>query len=189
MTINQIRISDVDLIKRIAQDDKDAFNSLYDRYSQLAYNLANKIVRDEDYAGEAMQSVFWQVWNRADTYNEKKGAVSTWIINITRNKAIDILRRNKKNKINISTEYEELESDINFDLNIMELRERREIIIKGMGIIPPEQKNIIELIYLQGYTQREVAEMLEIPLGTVKTRIHLGIGKLREILSPYLKEI
>ena len=93
MTINQNRISDVDLIKRISQDDKDAFSSLYDRYSQLVYNLAYKILRDQDYAGEAMQSVFFQVWNKADTYNEKKGAVSTWIINIARNKSIDILRR------------------------------------------------------------------------------------------------
>ena len=61
--------------------------------------------------------------------------------------------------------------------------------MKGMESIPAEQKNIIELIYIQGHTHREVAEMLEIPLGTVKTRIHLGIGKLREILSPYIKEI
>ena len=189
MTLNQNDLSDVDLISRVVEMDKSAFGVLYDRYSQLVYNLANKIVKDSDYAGEVMQSVFIQIWNKAASYNEKKGAVSTWIINITRNKSIDLLRRTKKDKLNIYLEFDELESPTNYGSTISEINERKNVIKKVMGEIPGEQRTIIEMIYLEGYTQKEVSEKLDIPLGTVKTRIHLGISKLRDILAPYMREI
>ena len=189
MTLNQNELSDVDLISRVVKMDKSAFGILYDRYSQLVFNLANKIVKDSDYAGEVMQSVFIQIWNKSSSYNEKKGAVSTWIINITRNKSIDLLRRTKKDKLNIYIEFDELESPNNYDTTISEINERNNVIKKVMGEIPEEQRAIIEMIYLEGYTQKEVSEKLNIPLGTVKTRIHLGIAKLRDILSPYMREI
>ena len=189
MALNQREISDVNLISRIAQMDKSAFSILYERYSQLVYNLANKIVKDSDYAGEVMQSVFVQIWHKAPSYNEKKGALSTWIINITRNKSIDLLRRIKKDKLNVCIEFDELESPTNYDSTINEISERKKIIKKVMGEIPREQRTIIEMVYLEGYTQKEVSEKLNIPLGTVKTRTHLGIAKLRDILSPYMREI
>ena len=189
MTLNQNEFSDVDLISRVVKMDKAAFGALYDRYSQLVYNLANKIVKDQDYAGEVMQSVFIQVWNKAASYNENKGAVSTWIINITRNKSIDLLRRTKKDKLNVFMELDDIESPSNYDSTISELNERKNVIKKVLGEIPDEQRAIIEMVYLEGYTQREVSEKLDIPLGTVKTRIHLGINKLRDILKPYMREI
>jgi len=189
MTLNQNDLTDVDLISMVVESDKTAFGILYDRYSQLVYNLANKIVKDSDYAGEVLQSVFIQIWNKASSYNEKKGAVSTWIINITRNKSIDLLRRTKKDKLNIYLEFDELESTSNYSSTIIEIKEKREILKKVMGEIPEEQRKIIEMVYLEGYTQREVSESLGIPLGTVKTRIHLGIAKLRDVLSPYMREI
>ena len=189
MTQNQNQLTDVDLIGRVVHRDKSAFGTLYDRYSQLVFNLANKIVKDPDYGGEVMQSVFIQIWNKASTYNESKGAVSTWIINIARNKSIDLLRRTKNEKLNVYLEFTELESPDNYGSTISENNERKKILKEVMAEIPEEQRIIINLIYLEGYTQKEVSEKLEIPLGTVKTRIHLGINKLRERLSGYMEEI
>ena len=189
MELNQNQISDVDLLESIAGKDSSAFGILYDRYSQLVFNLGNKIVKDHDYAGEVLQSVFIQIWNKADTYNRKKGAVSTWIINITRNKSIDILRKTKKEKLNVDIDLDYLESDANCDFNISEIAEKREFIIKAMESLSPEQRKIIEMIYFEGYPHKEAAEILDIPLGTAKTRIHLGIAKLRDRLSPFIMEI
>lgn len=189
MALNQNTISDVDLLANIASKDKTAFGILYERYSQLVYNLGNKIVKDHDYAGEVLQSVFVQIWNKADTYNNKKGAVSTWIINITRNKSIDILRKTKKQKLNVDLDLDNLESDTAYDFTLSERSERREVIVKAMESISPEQKKIIELIYFEGYTHKEASEILNIPLGTAKTRVHLGIAKLRDKLSPFMIEI
>jgi len=188
MTLNQNPISDVDLLAGIVSRDKSAFGILYNRYSQLVYNLGNKIVKDHDYAGEVLQSVFFQIWNKAETYNRNKGAVSTWIINITRNKSIDILRKTKKQKLNVDLDLDNLESDTNYDFSISERAEQKDIILKAMESISPEQKEIIELIYFEGYTFKEASEILDIPLGTAKTRIHLGIAKLRDKLSPFIIE-
>lgn len=189
MSLNQNTVSDVDLLAGIASRDKAAFDILYERYSQLVFNLGNKIVKDHDYAGEVLQSVFVQIWNKADTYNKNKGAVSTWIINITRNKSIDILRKTKKQKLNVDLDLDNMESDTNYDFTLSERSERREVIMKAMESISPEQKKIIELIYFEGYTHKEASEILDIPLGTAKTRIHLGIAKLRDKLSPFMIEI
>lgn len=189
MSLNQNTVSDVDLLASIASRDKAAFDILYERYSQLVFNLGNKIVKDHDYAGEVLQSVFVQIWNKADTYNKNKGAVSTWIINITRNKSIDILRKTKKQKLNVDLDLDNMESDTNYDFTLSERSERREVIMKAMESISPEQKKIIELIYFEGYTHKEASEILDIPLGTAKTRIHLGIAKLRDKLSPFMIEI
>jgi RNA polymerase sigma-70 factor (ECF subfamily) len=186
--LNQNPITDVDLLAGIASKDKSAFGILYDRYSQLVYNLGNKIVKDHDYAGEVLQSVFVQIWNKAETYNRNKGAVSTWIINITRNKSIDILRRTKKHKLNVDLDLDNLESDTNYDFSISERAEQRDIILKAMDSISPDQKKIIELIYFEGYTHKEASEILNIPLGTAKTRVHLGIAKLRDKLTPFIIE-
>ena len=154
MELNQNQITDVDLLESITNKDKTAFGILYDRYSQLVFNLGNKIVKDHDYAGEVLQSVFIQIWNKADTYNSKKGAVSTWIINITRNKSIDILRKTKKEKLNVDIDLDYLESDTNYDFNISEIAEKREFIVKAMETLSPEQKKIIEMIYFEGYKHK-----------------------------------
>jgi len=189
MTLNPNTISDVDLLAEIASKDRAAFDMLYERYSQLVFNLGNKIVKDHDYAGEVLQSVFVQIWNKADTYNSKKGAVSTWIINITRNKSIDILRKTKKQKLNVDLDLDNLESDSAYEFTLSERSERREIIMNAMESISPEQRKIIELIYFEGYTHKEASEILNIPLGTAKTRVHLGIAKLRDKLTPFMVEI
>ena len=144
MPLNQNTISDVDLLASIASKDKTAFSILYERYSQLVFNLGNKIVKDHDYAGEVLQSVFVQIWNKADTYNSKKGAVSTWIINITRNKSIDILRKTKKLKLNVDIDLDNLESDTAYEFTLSERSERRGIIMNAMESLSPEQRKIIE---------------------------------------------
>lgn len=189
MEQNPKQITDVDLLVNITNKDKSAFGMLYDRYSQLVFNLGNKIVKDHDYAGEVLQSVFIQIWNKAHTYNSKKGAVSTWIINITRNKSIDILRKTKKEKMNVDIELDYLESGAGYDFNFSEMAERREFIANAMESLSLDQKKIIDMIYFEGYTHKEAAEILGIPLGTAKTRIHLGIAKLRDKLSPFMMEI
>ena len=183
MELNQNQISDVDLLESIAGKDSSAFGILYDRYSQLVFNLGNKIVKDHDYAGEVLQSVFIQIWNKADTYNRKKGAVSTWIINITRNKSIDILRKTKKEKLNVDIDLDYLESDTNCDFNISEIAEKREIIIKAMESLSPEQRKIIEMIYFEGYTHKEAAEILGVRIGTVMSRLARARQRVHSIVN------
>ena len=178
----------IDLINRIASKDKAAFSDLYDLFSQVVFNLAVIITKDEKEAEEVVQDVFLQIWNRASSYDENRGSPLSWLIGIARNRAID-----KARSIKLRGKFTLLENRMNLESHSVSIIDRGQMAEKQMDIrnalggLPKEQRTAIEMAYFSGMTHSEIAQTLEEPLGTIKTRIRLGIEKLRKSLSVYFK--
>lgn len=181
------RLTDDALIQSIASQKPDALGELYNRYSRLIFSIAYNSVGSSETAEEITQDVFLRVWRRASTYDPDKSKVSTWLTSITRYRAIDVLRRwgvrVEQNSIpwdSLTTNQEPL-LDSNPEEKAAETI-RLERIRAEIAALPPEQQQALALAYFQGLTHSEIAEVLGDPLGTVKTRIRLGMQKLREAL-------
>lgn len=186
MDNNYTKVKENELIPGIAGKDRDAFDELYNRFSQVVYNLSFRVVNNRSDAEEVVQEVFVQIWRTAHKYDDSRGAVSTWIMNITRSRAIDKIRKGKKSKNNISIDDTFMQFVSEKGFTVEDAREKREIIQNALSQIPNDQKDVIETVYYGGLTHTEAASELGIPVGTVKTRLRLGILKLRELLSAYI---
>jgi RNA polymerase sigma-70 factor, ECF subfamily len=178
---------DESLIRLIAQLRGEALDQLYERYSRLIYGLAMMIVGDRSIAEEITLDVFMRVWQKAAIYRPDQAKVSTWLTHIARNHSIDVLRRQAVRLDRSALSLEEVFSD---DLvnpqDTQELAEgslRRERVRTAVSQLPAEQKQALLLAYFGGYTQAQIADILEQPLGTVKTRIRLAMQKLRDLLG------
>ncbi|WP_396637495.1 RNA polymerase sigma factor [Maribacter sp. R77961] len=167
------------LVERFKNKDASAFETLYGMYADNICGVIETIVRNEGRSQEICQDVFVKIWNNAESYNSSKGRFFTWILNIARNAAIDEVRsRSYKNqKKNLSADY---------FVGILTHTEEAENSLDTSGIrrlvknLKEKCVQIIELLYFRGYTQKEAAEELEIPVGTVKTRNRSCISQLRE---------
>jgi len=180
-------LDDHTLIRLIIRADADALSELYDRYHRLVFSLAVATVGDHATAEEVTLDVFTRVWEKAVTYRGEQAQVSTWLISITRYRAIDELRRRGARP--------RLESLDLADVSVAtprradgpeattELALQRQRVRAALSELPAEQRQVLVLAYFQGHTHREIAEVLDQPLGTVKTRIRLGMQKLRELLQ------
>ena len=181
--------TDHELIDRIKNRDKPAFKEIYSRFSQAVFNLAFRMLGNRGDAEEVVQDIFLQVWNKAPTYDRGRGAVSTWIINIARSRSIDKLRtlgyRNKNTEIN----EEKMSSNSDFSRILEDREEMKNVIEKALDKLPDTQRAAIEIVYFEGLTHIEAAEELNEPVGTIKTRIRLGVIKIKEDISPYIKEL
>ncbi|MGH1384251.1 RNA polymerase sigma factor [Kordia sp.] len=170
------------LIIKFQQKDAKAFESLYEMYSESIFGVINTIVKNDDIATEVLQDVFIKAWNKSDSYTPKKGRFFTWLLNIARNAAIDKVRsksyKNTQQNQDIDFFVHNIESNDNLDQKINAIG-----IKKYIGKLAEKCKQIIDFIYFKGYTQKETAETLEIPLGTVKTRNRNCISELRKILN------
>ena len=166
------------LVSHFQSKDMKAFEKLYAMYSENICGVINTIVKNTDLAEEICQDVFMKAWNNAESYNASKGRFFTWIMNIARNAAIDELRSksNKNSKQNLSSD---------FFVNILESKDDLNSQMDTIGIqnllknLKEKCVQIIELLYFKGYTQKEAAEELEIPVGTVKTRNRNCISQIR----------
>jgi len=179
---------EIRLIERIVYRDEAALSELYDLYSRILYSLVLKIVKNQEEAEDILQSVFIKIWNKALSYNKSKGSVYSWLVTLARNSAIDKVRSKdyKANAAKISDikEVDIINDDPDYDgLNSAIANERAGFVGNALNQIPPEQKVVIELAYFEGLTQVEIAEKLNIPLGTVKTRIRQALIKLEKLLS------
>jgi RNA polymerase sigma-70 factor (ECF subfamily) len=181
------KFDDETLIRLIAGSQPDALGELYDRYSRLVFGMARNALGDQGLAEEITQDVFMRIWNKASTYQAVQGKVVSWIAGITRNRAIDVFRHQKSLLDSNSLSLEELPlfdppDSLNVEQEIeSKLKERR--VQQALFQLPIEQREVLALAYFRGYTHEEAAEALGQPLGTVKTRIRLGMQKLREILE------
>jgi RNA polymerase sigma-70 factor (ECF subfamily) len=181
------KFDDETLIRLIAGSQSDALGELYDRYSRLVFGMARNALGDQGLAEEITQDVFMRIWNKASTYQAVQGKVVNWIAGITRNRAIDVFRHQKSLLDGNSLSLEELPlfdppDSLNVEQEIeSKLKERR--VQQALFQLPKEQRDALALAYFRGYTHEEAAEALGQPLGTVKTRIRLGMQKLREILE------
>lgn len=180
------KLDDGTLLQLIAQTHENALAELYDRYSRLVFSMALNAVGDAALAEEITQDVYLRIWNKASTYDPKQGKVITWIASITRYRAIDILRRMSiRPEGNRPAWAEEEDFDLPDPVDIEEeaaISQRKRLVRRAVRTLPPEQQTALSLAFFQGYSHSEIAEMLNEPLGTVKTRIRLAMQKLRQLL-------
>ena len=177
-------------MRRIQTRDVDGLSGLYDHYASFLFGLILAIVHKHSEAEDLLQEVFVQVWERADTYNPDRGGVYAWLVTLTRNRAIDRTRsRGYKDQIRQSTDIDGVFVDpVTDEANPLEksvLSERASLVKKALKQIPEDQRKVIEVAYFNGLSQSEIAEMLELPLGTVKSRMRLGMIKLKDLLITY----
>lgn len=173
------------MVARIARGDASALSDLYDRFSGLLLALSRRILIDESEAEEILQEVFLQVWNQAGRYDPSRSSVSTWLVLITRSRSIDRLRsRQVKDRTlnNLKQENVDRHTSPEGPASVL-LDERRQRLHRELGLLPPEQRQILELAFFKGMTQSEIANSTGIPLGTVKTRTLLAMKKLRNALA------
>jgi RNA polymerase sigma-70 factor, ECF subfamily len=179
-----------DLIARIAQGDQMALATLYDETSPLVYSLALRILRDQYAAEDVTIDVYTQVHGQASRYDPSRGNPSTWLLTLTRSRAIDRLRvenlrRGREEPLAEAPELASLAVDPE---ECSVTTEVRHIVQRGLAMLPPEQREVIEIAYYAGLSHSEIAAQLGQPLGTVKTRIRSGMMLLREHLRPLLAE-
>jgi RNA polymerase sigma factor (sigma-70 family) len=157
-----------------------AFEYLYDNYSGAVYGIILKIVRSEDFAQELLNDCFLKIWNKISDYDASKGRLFTWILNIARNIELDKLR-SKEYKAKLKTD------DVSENVSISDMQYSQANNPDYIGVkeiiekLPVEQKKLIDLMYFQGYSQSEIAEELNMPLGTVKTRVRAAMSTLRKL--------
>ena len=178
-------------LKRVAEGDDSALSSLYDRYSGMLTALVQRIVRDPSDAEEIVQRVFLQAWKQADRYDPSRSSASTWLVLIARSRAIDLIRSRKVKDRTLEAVQQEKKGQYtsNEGGERVWLDERRERLSVEMAKLPAEQREILEMAFYQGMTQREIAESTGTPLGTVKTRSLLAMKKMRAALQHEVKDL
>lgn len=174
----------VHLIRQVANQDREAFSQLYDRFSSLVFSLSMRILRVRSDAEDLLQEVFMQVWRQAKSYSVERGSPEAWIINIARSRAIDKIRsiRRMEKSFVLTEDPARAESTENVESSAAE-SEVRLTMNSALATLPEAQRKVLELAYFEGLTQTEIAAKLSEPLGTVKTRMRSGIQRLRDILG------
>lgn len=176
-------------LERVGDGDRDAFAALYDEYSGLVYSLALRMLRSPAAAEDATQDVWVKIWNAAATYDARRAAVSTWIVVITRRHVLDVLRREKvraagKPGIDPQDDADALAISAPDDVaRAAELDDLGAEVRAALAQLPHEQRRALVLAYHGGLTQREIADALHKPLGTVKTYMFQGMRTLRTLLD------
>lgn len=181
--------SDVELLHAVARGDEGALARLYDQYRVILFGLLVRILNSREEAEDVLQEVFLQVWRRAKDFDEERGRPFTWLITLTRSRAIDRIRqlgaRQRLADSAARNTFDEASDAVTDTLH----SEQREIVARALAALPEEQRRTLNLAYFEGLTQSEIAEKLGTPLGTVKTRMRSGMIKLRELLSEQMKSL
>jgi len=174
-------ITEAELIRGLKAKDEKALAILYDRYAAALYGIVFKIVKEKELAEDVMQEAFVKMWNNFRDYDESKGRLFTWILNVARNLAIDKTRSKafKNSYLEISSDQREVVHSREMSTSQPEYIGMKDLIKH----LREEEKQMVDLIYFQGYTRTEVADELGLPLGTVKTRIRAAVIKLRKFFN------
>jgi len=175
---------------RLAGRDLIAFEALYDRYGDLVYSVSLRIVGDNYIAEDVTQDVFLRVWRRPDQFDLSRGKFVTWLLSVARNRSIDQRRSQSRRLRHEALPATEEDEDVLPGDNARDdpalatvLAEERAAVRAALATLPPEQRLALQLAYFGGMTQQEIANMLGQPLGTVKTRMRLGMQKMRNALQ------
>ena len=178
-------LTDGQLVELVAEKDAGALEALYDRYGRAAYSLARRILTDETLAQDVVQEVFLSLWRDARRFDAGRGTVATYLLSMTHHRAVDVVRR-EENLRRWRTSDEGLEREPDPKVRVddeVEAGERRAEVRAALGELPAAQREALALAYFGGYTQREVAALVGVPLGTVKTRMAAGMHKLKAALA------
>lgn len=176
-------IAEKQLIQWLQQKDKKAIEALYDQYSAALYGMLLRMTQDEMLAQDILQEVFVKVWKNGDQYDSEKGKLFTWLINIARNTAINTLQSKAHRN---SQKNQSLQNLVDHSKNPTLIQQTNVNKIGLTGLVNQLEEKyrvIIELIYFQGYTQKEIEEHLDIPLGTVKSRLRIALRELRKVFE------
>ena len=178
-------LRDGQLVQLVAQKDAGALEALYERYGRPAYSLARRILTDETLAQDVVQEVFLSLWRDARRFDAGRGTVATYLLSMTHHRAVDVVRREENlRRWRTSDEGLELEPDPKARVeDEVEASERRTEVRAALAELPAAQREALLLAFFGGYTQREVAALVGVPLGTVKTRMAAGMRKMKEALQ------
>ncbi|AQQ53281.1 RNA polymerase sigma factor [Planococcus lenghuensis] len=176
------RVSDTQLYQRIQAQDREALEQLYDRYEKILFSFLVKMTADPNLAEEAMQEVFIKIWRGVGKYDESKGKFTSWLFTMSRNAAIDLIRKRKQGQVSIEESGELISHEPLMDEKI-EWKEKKKSIETAVRSLSKEQQQMIQLFYFKGYTHEKIAESCGLPLGTVKSRIRLALVKLKKTLG------
>jgi RNA polymerase sigma-70 factor (ECF subfamily) len=177
-------LPDAQLVALVAERDGGALEALYDRYGKPAYSLARRILADDLLAQDVVQEVFLSLWRDAGRFDPGRGSVATYLLALTHHRAVDVVRREENlRRRRTGDEGLATEADPKVDVEgAVELSDRQQRVRVALKGLPDAQRQALALAYFGGYTQREVAALVGVPLGTVKTRMAAGMRKLKDVL-------
>jgi len=183
-----VHIDDAGLVARVAGGDERALAELHDRHERLAMSIAQRLLRDPGAAREVVQDAFLDLWRTAPTYDGDRAAVTTWLVRLVRLRSIDRLRRDGAERRGAgqvaagldAAQHVATDDDVAREVQDADTSDR---VRAALDLLPPDQRRIIELAFLAGRTHAEVAELLDLPLGTVKTRCFRGLQRLADLLA------
>jgi RNA polymerase sigma-70 factor (ECF subfamily) len=186
--------SDVDLMLAIQKEDADALSCLYDRYNGIVKALILRILHNDTEADDLLQEVFMEIWNQAKNFSAAKGKPLGWMVTLTRRRAIDALRKKQayaraEERFQAEPEQQPLAWVQNVTEDEIHAGDTRALMSKVINSLPVAQQQVIELAFFQGMSQREIASHTNIPLGTVKTRLELGLKKIYDGLKELRDEL
>jgi RNA polymerase sigma factor (sigma-70 family) len=178
-------LRDGQLVELVARKDAGALEALYERFGRAAYSLARRILTEETLAQDVVQEVFLSLWREAGRFDAGRGTVATYLLSMTHHRAVDVVRREENlRRWRTSDEGLELEADPKARVeDEAEASERRGEVRAALKDLPDAQREALLLAYFGGYTQREVAALIGVPLGTVKTRMAAGMRKMKAALQ------
>jgi RNA polymerase sigma-70 factor (ECF subfamily) len=179
------RLADEELMHLVRQGDPRAFETMYDRHGGAAFSLAYRMVGNRTVAEDVVQEAFLSIWRSRQRYDGDRGSVRSWVLGIVHHRTIDALRRNlvhDRRRASAEGIEERLESPERTDVEVAR-REEATTVRAAIESLPDQQTKVIELAYFGGFTHTQIAEMLEMPIGTVKGRMRLGLEKLRRQLQ------
>ena len=182
--------AEIDLLQRIGRGDRASFEQLYDLFSGVLFSAAYRVLNSQEAAEDVLQDVFIQIWEKAPLYDPLRGKPLTWAMTLTRNKSIDRLRSiQRRNRLSDAVEKESQtveQFDGKSSAEAVDAMENGAMVRAAIAKLSPDQRQSIELAFFSGFTQTEIAERLNEPLGTIKARIRRGMMKLREARAPQL---
>src|SRR2546423_1970312 len=186
--------TDVDLTLGIQSGDADALSQLYDRYNGIVKALILRIIHNDTEADDLLQEVFMEIWNQAKNFSAEKGKPLGWMVTLTRRRAIDALRKKQAyaraaERLQAEPEQQPLAWVQNMTERDIHAGDTRVLMAKVISSLPEAQQQVIELAFFQGMSQREIAFQTNIPLGTVKTRLELGLKKIYDGLKELKDEL
>jgi RNA polymerase sigma-70 factor (ECF subfamily) len=183
LTLEQAKASDVELLRSVAAGDEAALASLYDRYRLILFGLLLRILHSRAEAEDCLQEIFIQVWRQASDFDEARGRPFTWLVTMARSRAIDRLRASGSRDRTAQDAARAVVEETSDAVTDAIRSEQAAVVRDALDALPQEQRRVLELAYFEGLTQSEVAERLNQPLGTIKTRTRTAMMKLREMLG------
>ncbi|MDQ3707016.1 MAG: sigma-70 family RNA polymerase sigma factor [Chloroflexota bacterium] len=188
--LNLSPTADDQLVSRIAGGDAAALEALYDRYVRQCFGLALRMVKEPALAEEVVQEVFLKLWSRPDSYSSQKGAFVSWLLSLVHHRCVDELRKRSRTEVALDNEQPlsvintkpDPQPDPSEQVWVME---QQRVVRQALVQLPENQRQVLELAYFGGLSQSQIAESLSQPLGTVKTRMRMGLQNLRQLLESH----